>query len=129
MVRNDLSLTCASARAATASATAAAIISAAQRAGRTLLTEVESKQILDAYGIPTVPARIARSEDEAVRIAAELGPPVVLKLYSEIITHKTDVGGVQLNLRGEDQIRRAYRRIEQSVTDKRGAFLGLPSKG
>jgi acetyltransferase len=66
-----------------------------------LLTEVESKQILDAYGMPTVPARIARSEDEAVRIAAELGPIIVLKLYSEMITHKTDVGGVKLNLRGE----------------------------
>jgi len=105
-------------------ATAAAVINAAQRAGRTLLTEVESKQILDAYGIPTVSARIARSEDEAVRIAAEVGPPVVLKLYSEIITHKTDVGGVKLNLRGEDEIRRAYHEIEQSVTDKRGAFLG-----
>ena len=90
-----------------------------------MLTEVESKQILDAYGIPTVPARIARSEDEAVRIAAELGPLVVLKLYSEIITHKTDVGGVKLNLRGEDEIRRAYHEIEQSVTDKRGACLGV----
>jgi acetyltransferase len=106
-------------------ATAAAIINAAQRAGRTLLTEVESKQILDAYGIPTVPARIARSEDEAVRIAAEVGPPVVLKLYSKIITHKTDVGGVKLNLRGENEIRRAYHEIEQAVSDKRGAFLGV----
>jgi acetyltransferase len=106
-------------------ATAAAIINAAQRARRTLLTEVESKQILEAYGIPTVPARIARSDDEAVRIAAELGPLVVLKLYSEIITHKTDVGGVKLNLRGEDEIRRAYRQIAQSVADKCGAFLGV----
>jgi acetyltransferase len=106
-------------------ATATAIMEAAHRAGRTLLTEVESKQILDGYGIPTVPARIARSEDEAVRIAAELGPLVVLKLYSEIITHKTDVGGVKLNLRGEDEIRRAYRQIEKSVTDIRGAFLGV----
>ena len=66
-------------------ATAAAIINAAQRAGRTLLTEVESKQILEAYGISTVPARIARSEDEAVRIAAELGPLVVLKLILKLL--------------------------------------------
>ncbi|HEV3209013.1 MAG TPA: bifunctional acetate--CoA ligase family protein/GNAT family N-acetyltransferase [Chthoniobacterales bacterium] len=106
-------------------ASAAAIIKAAQRVGRTLLTEVESKQILDAYGIPTVPVRIARSEDEAVRIAAEVGPLVVLKLYSEIITHKTDVGGVKLNLREEDQIRQAYQQIEKSVADKRDAFLGV----
>jgi acetyltransferase len=106
-------------------ACAAAIIKAAQRGGRTLLTEVESKQILDAYGIPTVPACIARSEDEAVRIAAELGPHVVLKLYSEIITHKSDVGGVKLNLREQDEIRRAYRQIEKSVADKPGAFLAV----
>jgi acetyltransferase len=106
-------------------ACAAAIVKAAQRVGRTLLTEVESKQILDVYGIPTVPARIARSGDEAVRIAAELGPLVVLKLYSEMITHKSDVGGVKLNLREENEIRQAYRQIEKSVTDKRGAFLGV----
>jgi acetyltransferase len=104
---------------------AAAIVKAAQRVGRTLLTEVESKQILDAYGIPTVPARIARSENEAVRIAAELGPLVVLKLYSEMITHKSDVGGVKLNLREENEIRQAYRQIEKSLTDKPGAFLGV----
>src|SRR5262249_19780993 len=106
-------------------ASAAAIIKAAQRAGRALLTEVESKQIIDAYGIPTVPARIARSEDEAVRIAAELGPLVVLKIYSEIITHKSDVGGVKVNLRGEAEIRLAYREIEKSVADRPGAFLGV----
>src|SRR6516165_9865276 len=56
---------------------------------------------------------------------SRLGPLVVLKLYSEMITHKTDVGGVKLNLRGEDEIREAYRQIEQSVSDKRGAFLGV----
>jgi acetyltransferase len=106
-------------------ASAAAIIKAAQKARRTLLTEVESKQILDAYGIPTVPTRIAKDEDEAVRIAAEVGSTVVLKLYSEIITHKTDVGGVKLNLRSEDEIRRAYREIEKSVAGSPGAFLGV----
>jgi acetyltransferase len=106
-------------------AAAAAIIGAAWKANRTLLTEVESKQILDAYGIPTVPARIARDEDEAVKIAAEIGPTVVLKLYSEIITHKTDVGGVKLNLRTEDEIRQAYREIEKSVDHRPGAFLGV----
>jgi acetyltransferase len=110
---------------ARAHASATAIVKAAQKAKRTLLSEVESNQILDAYGIPTVPTRIAKGEDQAVRVAAELGPIVVLKLYSKIITHKTDVGGVKLNLRGEGEIRQAYREIEKSVADKPGAFLGV----
>jgi len=50
--------------------------------------------VLDAYGIPTVTTRIARSEDEALAEAGQIGYPVVLKVYSETITHKTDVGGV-----------------------------------
>jgi acetyltransferase len=102
-----------------------ATINSALTKGRTLLTEVESKQILDAYGIPTVPARIAKDESEAVRIAAEIGPPVALKLHSEKITHKTDAGGVKLNLRGEEAIRQAYREIEKAVSDRPGAFSGV----
>src|SRR5208337_3537907 len=104
---------------------AAAIIDAVQKANRTLLTEVESKQLLDAYGIPTVPAHIAESEEEAVRLSTEQGPIVVLKLYSEIVTHKADVGGVKLNLRSESEVRRAYREIEKAVGDRPGAFLGV----
>ena len=104
---------------------AAAIIDAVQKANRTLLTEVESKQLLDAYGIPTVPAHIAESEEEAVRLWTEQGPVVVLKLYSEIVTHKADVGGVKLNLRSESEVRRAYREIEKAVGDRPGAFLGV----
>ena len=73
------------------------------RQGRTILTEFESKQLLAAYGIPTVETHIATTEAEAVKIATRLGFPVVLKLYSETITHKTDVGGVQLNLRTADR--------------------------
>src|SRR5271165_2588325 len=90
------------------SAGAAAIIDAAQKANRTLLTEVESKQLLDAYGIPTVSAHIAESEEQAVRLWTEQGPVVVLKLCSEIVTHKEDVGGVKLNLRSESEVRRAF---------------------
>ena len=107
------------------SAGAAAIIDAAQKANRTLLTEVESKQLLDAYGIPTVSAHIAESEEQAVRLWTEQGPVVVLKLYSEIVTHKEDVGGVKLNLRSESEVRRAYREIEKAVGDRPGAFLGV----
>src|ERR1700730_15356335 len=101
------------------------IIQTARKANRTLLTELESKQVLEAYGIPTVETRIATSEDDAVRIASEIGRTVVLKLYSEIITHKADVGGVKLNLRTENEVRQAYRSIEESVHQSSGAFLGV----
>jgi len=90
-----------------------------------LLTELESKQVLEAYGIPTVDTLIATSEDDAVRIATEIGRTVVLKLYSEMITHKTDVGGVKLNLRTENEVRQAYRSIKESVHQSSGAFLGV----
>jgi acetyltransferase len=101
------------------------IIQKARTANRTLLTELESKEVLKAYGIPTVDTRIAISEDDAVRIATEIGRTVVLKLHSETITHKTDVGGVKLNLRTEDEIRQAYRSIKESVNQSPGAFLGV----
>ncbi|HKW63733.1 MAG TPA: bifunctional acetate--CoA ligase family protein/GNAT family N-acetyltransferase [Candidatus Acidoferrum sp.] len=106
---------------------ARALIDAVFTKGRTLLTEVESKQLLDVYGIPTVPTRLAKDEQEALRLAQELGFPVVLKVHSEAITHKTDVDGVKLNLTGAEQVREAYRAIQSSVAAKKGqgAFLGV----
>lgn len=103
------------------------IIDGVRKTGRTILTEFESKRLLASYGIPIVDTRIARSEDEAVKLAGEIGFPVVLKLYSETITHKTDVGGVQLNLRDGDAVKRAYNAIATSVKEKVGAehFLGV----
>jgi acetyltransferase len=103
------------------------IVQAARQAGRSLLTEVESKRLLAAYGIPTVETRVAGSEEEAVRLGKELGYPVVLKLHSETVTHKTDVGGVRLNLRDAEAVRAAYRAIESSVREKVGAqhFQGV----
>ncbi|MGB8168552.1 MAG: bifunctional acetate--CoA ligase family protein/GNAT family N-acetyltransferase, partial [Chthoniobacteraceae bacterium] len=103
------------------------VIAPTRKAGRTLLNEVESKQVLAAYGIPTVETAIAESADEAVRHAERLGWPVVLKLFSDTITHKTDVGGVQLDLRNAAAVRRAWRAIERSVTKKAGAehFRGV----
>ena len=101
------------------------IIGDVRKSGRTLLTEVESKAVLEAYGIPTVRTLVARSEAEAVQTADTLGVPVVLKLYSETVTHKTDAGGAKLNLESERQVRRAYRQIEEAVRDKSGAFLGV----
>jgi len=103
------------------------IVRHARSAGRTLLTEVESKQLLAAYGIPTIETVRAVTEDEAVEEAERIGDSVVLKLFSETITHKTDVGGVKLNLRGEEAVRRAFWQIQQSVSEKVGAehFLGV----
>ena len=103
------------------------IIAAVRDSGRTILTEFESKQLLAAYGIPIVETRIAADEAQAVKLAGELGFPVVLKLYSETITHKTDVGGVQLNLVDAEEVRRAFRAIEISVKQKvgEGHFQGV----
>jgi acetyltransferase len=88
--------------------------------GRTILTEFEAKQVLAAYGIPTVRTEVARSPDEAVKLADRLGYPVVLKLDSETITHKTDVGGVRLNLQDSGEVRRAYEEMETSITENYG---------
>ena len=106
---------------------AKALISEAQKQGRTLLTEFESKQLLHGYSIPTVPTRLANSGDEAAKLAAEIGFPVVLKLNSLTLTHKTDVGGVKLNLRDADAVQRAFAEIAASVAEKAGAqhFQGV----
>ena len=108
-------------------ATADKIVDKARKSGRTILTEVESKQLLAAYGIPTVETLIANTEDEAVQRAQKIGYPVVLKLYSETITHKTDVGGVLLNLKDEKAVRAGFQQIGKSVADKVGKehFLGV----
>ncbi len=94
------------------------LIQNARSRGRVLLNELESKQLLSIYGIPTVETRVATSEDEAARLAAEIGFPIVLKVFSETITHKTDVGGVKLNLRDEAAVRAAYREIKKAVAEK-----------
>ena len=105
---------------------ARAIIDQATESGRNLLTEYESKELLNAYGIPTVATQIATSETEAVAIAAEIGYPVVLKLHSETITHKTDVGGVHLNLNDAEAVGNAYNAIKNSVENlEPSAFLGV----
>lgn len=106
---------------------AAEIIAHVRATGRDLLTEAESKQLLAAYGIPTTPTIIASSAKEAGKAAAQLGFPVVLKLHSETITHKTDVGGVKLNLPDVAAVEKAFAEIQESVTKKAGAqhFLGV----
>jgi acetyltransferase len=94
---------------------------------REILTEFESKQILAAYGIPTAATHITTDAASAVTAAEKIGFPVVLKLYSETITHKTDVGGVQLNLTNAEAVVKAFHAIQRSVTEKAGAehFQGV----
>jgi acetyltransferase len=111
----------------TAGTEADAIIQKARKTGRTILTEHESKQLLNAYGIPTVETHAARTQTEAAKLAEKIGFPVVLKLLSETITHKTDVGGVQLNLRSAAAVRQAWKTIKDNVKQKAGAhhFMGV----
>jgi acetyltransferase len=92
-----------------------AIFLIARKENRTLLDEYESKKVLEAYDIPTVPTEIAHEANEAARIAENMGFPIVLKLYSRTITHKTDVGGVKLNLHNSDAVKQAYNDIYASV--------------
>lgn len=106
--------------------TATAIIERARETGRGLLTEYESKKLLAAYGIPTVVTEIATSLEQAISIASEIGYPVVLKLHSETITHKTEVGGVHLNLNDAEAVSNAYNSIKNSVENiSPVSFLGV----
>ena len=91
------------------------IIEAARAQGRTLLNEVEAKQLLEQAGVPVSPARLARTKDEAAKMADEIGYPAVLKIVSPQITHKSDVGGVELNLASRDEVAVAFERIVASV--------------
>ncbi len=96
------------------------ILTSVRGSGRTILTEYESKKLLESYGIPSVPTEIAVTENEAEKAAAAIGYPVVLKLHSYTITHKTDVGGVVLNLPDAASVRKAFVQIRESVEAKAG---------
>jgi acyl-CoA synthetase (NDP forming) len=91
------------------------VIERARGEGRTLLNEVESKELLEAAGIATSGAHLARSADQAAALADQLGYPVVLKILSADISHKSDVGGVALNLGDAAAVRDAYERMMAAV--------------
>lgn len=97
----------------------ASLIAGARAAGRTLLNEVEAKRLLAEAGIPVTEAHLARTREEAERLAEAIGYPVVLKIVSDDIPHKSDVGGVQLNLRDREAVGAAYDRILQNVRTRR----------
>jgi acyl-CoA synthetase (NDP forming) len=80
-----------------------------------LLTEVESKELLKKAGIPVVEAKLARSKKEAISVSKEMGFPVVLKISSPDVVHKSDSGGVKLGLANATQVGKAYTEIISSV--------------
>ena len=93
-------------------------IERARSEDRSVLTEIESKQVLAAAGIPVAEATLAASADEAAKAAAQAGFPVVLKIVSPDVTHKSDVGGVKIGLEDEAAVRAAYDDIVAAVKER-----------
>ncbi len=96
-------------------AAASAVLSRAQSVGATVLPEYAARGLLEAYGIPFPRSALARDVEEAVRAGDGIGFPVVLKVASPDISHKTDVGGVAVNLRNAAELRGAWERMDRSV--------------
>ena len=86
--------------------------------GRTVLTLPESRDVLDYIGIPLNKFGEASDLDAVLRLGKEMGYPVVMKIVSEHITHKTDVGGVKVNIGSERELQEAYEDMMRSVRDK-----------
>lgn len=91
--------------------------------GDVFLSKADCNRLLDAYEIPRLPVRMAATAEEAVEVAREMGFPVVLKLCSETVTHKTEVGGVRLNLTDTTAVKRAFDKIKGAVPAE--AFQGV----
>ena len=95
------------------------IIERARNEGRAVLTEVESKEILGQAGINVVPTKLAVSKEEAVAVSRALGFPVVIKIASPDIVHKSDAGGIRLGLEDAEQVEQAY---DSLMTDIRAKY-------
>lgn len=87
------------------------VIKKVRKENRDALTEIEAKQVFKAYGLPVAKTKLAKNEDEAINLANEIGYPIVLKIVSPEILHKSDAGGVKVNLENEEQARKAYQEI------------------
>jgi acyl-CoA synthetase (NDP forming) len=94
------------------------VIDKARSEGRTVLTEVESKQFLKAAGIDVIDTKLAQSKEEAVSISRRLGFPVVLKIASPDIVHKSDAGGVKISLKTAGEVAKAYAQILGAIKQK-----------
>ncbi len=101
-----------------ARAAAQAVVARAMAQGREWLNEAEAKEVLKAYGVPAVATEVARDADSAAHLADTMGYPVAVKIFSPDITHKSDVGGVILDLTTADQVRQA---VETMLTRVRAA--------
>lgn len=100
-------------------ASARLVIENALSAGRELLTEPEAKAVLAAYGIPIVETRIAANPDDVARVAVQIGQPLAVKIISESITHKSDVGGVVLDIDSPEKAREAAVQMTERVAKLR----------
>ena len=96
-------------------ALASQIIEKAKSEGRKFLMEHESKAICREYGLPVTKYEVATSPEEAVKIAEKMGYPVVMKIVSPQVIHKSDVGGVVVNIKNADEVKEAYERIINNV--------------
>jgi acetyl-CoA synthetase (ADP-forming) len=86
-----------------------------RNAKKKIVMENEAKEILGLYGFPVNPCFITKNEEEAIKYAREIGFPVVLKILSEDIVHKSDAGGVILNIKDEEELKEGYNRILNNV--------------
>lgn len=100
------------------------IIKAAVADGRAQLTTLESIDVLDAYGIRACKYGLATNEEEVVNLGNSIGYPVVMKMTSKTTSHKTDVGGVRVNIQSEEQLRAEYKDLIAKLTEK-GLIDGL----
>jgi acetate---CoA ligase (ADP-forming) subunit beta len=89
-----------------------------KKQGRTVLTEIEAKQVIKNAGIKVIETRLAKTLKEAVAISHEIGFPLVLKIASPDIIHKTDAGGVKVGLKNTAEVKKAYAEIMASVRQK-----------
>ncbi|MGN1153067.1 MAG: acetate--CoA ligase family protein, partial [Candidatus Gastranaerophilaceae bacterium] len=103
---------------------AAEIIKGSLAEGRAQLTTRESIDVLDAYGIRVCKSGFATNEEEVISIGNSIGYPVVMKMTSKTTSHKTDVGGVRVNIQSEEQLRAEYKDLIAKL-DERGLLDGL----
>ncbi len=104
-----------------------AIIGKAKACGRSILTEPEAKEVFAAYGLPVPKGKMARNPEEAVKIARAVEYPVVMKIVSPNIVHKSDAGGVKVNIKSDDEVRKAYQEIIENAEryDPHAEIMGV----
>ena len=97
------------------------VIRKARADGRDSLTEIEAKQVFSAYGMPVTSTELAKTEDQAVTLAKKIGFPVVMKIVSPDILHKSDAGGVKVNIKDEVGVREAFKTILKNAKEYKAA--------